>query len=80
MYSYGTIIGGIILGYISDKIHCRAILIFPSLIICAALLLIVYKLLDTEVLPYYFLIFFIGIFLGGPYNTITSACAIDIAK
>jgi len=30
-------------------------------------------------MEYYFMIFFIGVFLGGPYNIISSAVAIDLS-
>jgi hypothetical protein len=29
---------------------------------------------------YYFAIFFIGVFLGGPYNIISAAISIELAK
>jgi sugar phosphate permease len=36
--------------------------------------------LGLDALPYYFVIFFVGFFLGGPYNIISAAVSIDLAK
>lgn len=43
-------------------------------------MLVVKFFLHSEALPYYFVIFLIGFFLGGPYNIISAATAIDLAK
>jgi sugar phosphate permease len=36
--------------------------------------------LEVKVWPYYIILFLIGFFLGGPYNVICSASAVDIAQ
>lgn len=41
---------------------------------------VIYFFLGPNPLPYYFVVFGIGIFLGGPYNIIAVACSMDIAK
>jgi len=79
MNDVGTFIGGTIAGYFSDKIGLRVILMFPMIavsIVFMALTLIS----SSNALPYYFFIFFIGFFIGGPNNLISSASAIDLAK
>jgi hypothetical protein len=50
------------------------------LFISALLMFVVNFFLGSSPAPYYFLMFLIGIFLGGPYNIISAASAIDLAK
>lgn len=80
MFSIGNWIGGILTGIASDKLGTRALLICPMLFISALLMFVVNFFLGSSPVPYYFLMFLIGIFLGGPYNIISAASAIDLAK
>ncbi len=62
MFDYGAFIGGMLIGFIGDRIGKRAVLICPSLVI-AALLMIAVKVAGTEsAIFYYFVIFGIGLF------------------
>jgi len=80
MFSYGTFLGGIITGFISDHFNKRTVILSPFLLSASFLMLVVFIFLAESPVPYYFVIFFIGILLGGPYNIISSSCAIDLAK
>ena len=75
----GTFIGGIFTGHISDNSGKRSIYIFPQLVISAFLMAFVKLLLSEEPAPYYFFVFAIGLFLGGPANILSSVIAIDLA-
>lgn len=75
----GTFLGGMFAGIITDRIRGRAILLCPMLLISGFLMLCVY-LITPEAMSYYFLMFFIGVMLGGPYNMICTTIAIDLAK
>eukprot|EP00825_Cyclidium_porcatum_P030309 TRINITY_DN3213_c0_g6_i1.p1 TRINITY_DN3213_c0_g6~~TRINITY_DN3213_c0_g6_i1.p1 ORF type:complete len:492 (-),score=37.74 TRINITY_DN3213_c0_g6_i1:328-1803(-) len=79
-FDYGSYIGSILTGYITDRLGKRCIYMVPALWVAAVLSFVVYWSLATDPLPYYFVIFFIGIFLGGPYQIISAACCIDLAK
>ena len=67
-------------GLASDVKQKRAIIMCPMLFISVIFLFIVKFSLNTNALPYYFIIFFIGFFMGGPYNIISAASSIDLAK
>ena len=42
--------------------------------------LVKFVLINESAVYYYFAIFFIGVFLGGPYNILSAAISIDLAK
>lgn len=52
----------------------------PMLLLSTGFMFIVKFLLKNDGLPYYFVIFGVGLFLGGPYNIISSATVIDLSK
>lgn len=62
MFDYGTFLGGIIIGYLGDKFKMRAVFMCPSLLIAAGLMIMIKYLLGTSALPYYLIVFGIGIF------------------
>ena len=72
--------GGIITGYISDKIKKRAIVMFPMLLIASFICFCIKYFLSNQALPYYPMIFLVGIFMGGPYGLISSVVSIDLAQ
>ena len=78
-FDYGTFVGGMIVGHVGDKFQRRAMIINPSLLI-SILMLFLITLLKDNAIPYYFIIFFIGIFIGGPYNNISSAMVLFLAE
>lgn len=80
MNDIGNFIGGIVTGYLSDNNGKRSLFIFPQLIISAILMTVVKFIIPFEPLPYFIIIFAIGFFLGGPYNIISAAISIDLAK
>jgi sugar phosphate permease len=64
---------------LSDKIKKRALVMLPMLIIASFLCFVIKFFLTNEALPYYPMIFLVGIFIGGPYGLISSVVAIDLA-
>lgn len=80
MNDIGNFIGGIITGYLSDKNGKRSFFLFPQLIVAAIFMAVVKFTLSDQPLPYFFVIFAIGFFLGGPYNILSAAISIDLAK
>lgn len=80
MNDIGTFAGGILAGIFSDRVGKRAIFISPMLLISALFMISVKLFLNTAPGPYFFVMFMIGFFLGGPYNLISSCIAIDLAK
>jgi sugar phosphate permease len=62
MFDYGAFVGGMLIGFMGDRLGKRATLISPSLVI-AALLMISVKIVGTNnALFYYLTIFGIGLF------------------
>lgn len=62
MFDIGSFVGGMAIGFVGDRIGKRAIIISPSLVI-AALLMIAVKIAGTDsAIFYYFTIFGIGLF------------------
>ena len=80
MFDYGTFFGGVLVGYLSDKYGKRAYIMIPSLLFSTVLMVIVRFVLEDNVFTYYLLILLIGFFFGGPYNIISAAISIDLAK
>ena len=79
-YSLGTWLGGILTGVLSDRAGTRAIIMCPMLVLSAIILFCINYSLSSEPAPYFFAIFFAGMFLGGPYNLVSSVCTTDLAK
>lgn len=80
MSDVGTFVGGIVVGYLGDRFVKRALFLSPLLFVGSLFMLIVWKALQDNGLPYYFLIFGIGFLVGGPYRIIGSAIAIDLGQ
>ncbi|EAR96454.1 MFS transporter (macronuclear) [Tetrahymena thermophila SB210] len=80
MNDIGNFIGGVITGYLSDKNGKRSFFLLPQLVVAAIFMALVKFTLSDNPLPYFFVIFAIGFFLGGPYNILSAAISIDLAK
>ncbi len=79
VFDVATYLGGIITGYVSDKLKMRALVMFPMLLLSSVICFCFKYFLSNNPIPYYPMIFLIGIFLGGPYGLISSVVAIDLA-
>jgi len=80
MFDVGTICGGAIFGKLSDSVQGkRAFIIAPMLLVSSLFTFVINYFLGKNPVPYYFMIFLVGSFLGGSYNLISSAVAIDLA-
>lgn len=80
MVDVGSLIGGMLVGHLGDIYKLRALFLSPLLFLGSVVMLIVSQVLKDYSLPYYFLMFLIGIFTGGPYNVIGSAIAVDLGQ
>ncbi len=80
MVDVGSLIGGMLVGHFGDRLQLRALFLSPLLFLGSICMFIVSNALTNNALPYYFLMFLIGNFTGGPYNVIGSAIAVDLAQ
>lgn len=80
MVDLGSLIGGMIVGHLGDKYQLRALFLSPLLFLGSIIMVVVSQTLNDYSLPYYFLMFLIGNFTGGPYNVIGSAIAVDLGQ
>ncbi|EAR90476.2 MFS transporter (macronuclear) [Tetrahymena thermophila SB210] len=80
LFDIGIFIGGMIVGQVTDRIRKRAVLMGPSILFSVGLMIVCLILNTDSPLANSILFFFIGIFLGGPYNVCQSAIMIDLAK
>lgn len=70
----GAIFGGSLIGYLGGR-YLVSFFLTPSLYVSSILLLIPRFILGAGTAPYYIIMFFLGITLGGAYNVIsTSMC------
>lgn len=81
LYDVGMMPGGIIVGFVSDKFGGRRATVCSACFILLCPLLYVFANYGAEVKPWVLLIMllFMGTFVGGPNNIITSAVAADLA-
>lgn len=79
MMDVGTLLGGITIGYLGDFIKKRSLFLAPFILFSCIMMLVALLFLDAEPLPYFFVIFLMGVGLGGPYNIVGTVIAIDIA-
>jgi OPA family glycerol-3-phosphate transporter-like MFS transporter 3 len=70
MMDCGTFTGGIVIGYLGDKFKKRSLFLTPMIFVSMSMMLLAKFVLSDEPTPYFFVIFFMGIGLGGPYNII----------
>lgn len=68
------------MGHLGDIYKLRALFLSPLLFLGSIVMFAVSQALNEYSLPYYFLMFLIGIFTGGPYNVIGSAIAVDLGQ
>lgn len=80
MVDVGSLLGGMLVGHLGDIYKVRALFLSPLLFLGSVVMLIVSQALKDYSLPYYFLMFLIGLFTGGPYNVIGSAIAVDLGQ
>jgi sugar phosphate permease len=70
MMDAGTLVGSIFIGYLGDYIKKRSLFLAPFIFFSCIMMLIALFFLDNNPLPYFFVIFLMGIGLGGPYNIV----------
>lgn len=78
LFDVGGVIGGILAGHISDRLHARAITA-ASFMYCAIPALFFYRSYGSTSLTINILLMFIaGVFVNGPYALITTAVSADL--
>jgi sugar phosphate permease len=70
MIDVGTFIGGILLGYLGDRMGKRSLLLAPFIFFSCIMMLVTTLFLKSNPIPYFFVVLLIGVSLGGPYNII----------
>jgi sugar phosphate permease len=70
MMDCGTFLGGVLVGFLGDRFGKRSLFLSPLMVLSCLMMLIAKFLLSDVPLPYFFIIFFMGLGLGGPYNII----------
>lgn len=84
IYDLGNILGGILVGYLSDFYRGRrACVIGTFTCVSIPFLMSLTRLSDASTAPsspLFFVLAMLGVFCGGPINIITSAVAIDLAE
>ncbi|GAB4832749.1 hypothetical protein Ancab_006766 [Ancistrocladus abbreviatus] len=78
IFDIGGVIGGILAGYISDKIEARAVT-SVSFLLFSILALLLYRLYGSISMSANIVLMFVsGSFVNGPYSLITTAVATDL--
>lgn len=80
MVDVGSFIGAMLVGHLGDIYQLRALFLSPLLFLGSIVMFVVSQALSDYSLPYYFLMFLIGFFTGGPYIVIGSAIAVDLGQ
>ncbi|KAL4444821.1 hypothetical protein ABPG74_016029 [Tetrahymena malaccensis] len=83
MWSFGVLVGGIVSGYVGDRLHKRRGILMPPSLILLALSLFYFHTLNSKedsLINFYLTSLLIGIFLGGPYNVQHGPLIIDLGK
>jgi OPA family glycerol-3-phosphate transporter-like MFS transporter 3 len=78
LYDLGGILGGIVSGYISDRMGCRSPIVIVFLIVSALCLMILR--VSTTVLSFSISIALTGFFITGPANIMGSSAAADLGQ
>ena len=76
-FDLGGLFGGILLGYISDRLKERSLVTAISIIIALPFMLL-YNYFGCHLIPGIFLLFFTGLTVTGPYALITTAITADL--
>jgi sugar phosphate permease len=85
MVDVGAILGSIALGYISDLMHGKRspvalVAVIAAIGLCFTLTFNVYSLALNSPFLLLIVMFFVGFFISGLNNLISSACAADLGK
>jgi len=76
----GTLIGGIAVGYLSDYLDKRALLLSPFLLLSSIVMFLISFSVTNSPLFYYIMLLVLGICIGGPYGIMGTVIAMDIGK
>ena len=80
MVDTGSFIGGLVIGYVGDKLKFRALFLSPLLFVSSVVMFCSAYFLSNVALEYYFAIFLVGITIVGPYNIIGAVITIDLGR
>ena len=80
MVDTGSFIGGLIIGYLGDKMQLRALFLSPLLFASSIVMFCSAYFLSSIAWEYYVAMFLVGITIGGPYNIIGAVITIDLGR
>lgn len=80
MVDTGSFIGGLVIGYLGDKLKLRALLLSPLLLFSSIVMFSSAYFLTNIAWQYYLAMFLVGITIGGPYNIIGAVITIDLGR
>eukprot|EP00347_Sterkiella_histriomuscorum_P015299 403357549 len=81
MLDIGYVIGGVIIGYVSDLMYCRRVPVAVFSIVIATLLHIILVYLDAKMkIWFFFHIFLLGMLMGGAIAIVSGISCTDLGK
>ena len=80
MVDTGSFIGGLLIGYLGDRLQLRALFLSPLLFLSSIVMFCSAYFLSNVAWQYYIAMFLVGITIGGPYNIIGAVITIDIGR
>ena len=80
MVDTGSFIGGLLIGYLGDKLKLRALFLSPLLFLSSIVMFCSAYFLSNIAWQYYLAMFLVGITIGGPYNIIGAVITIDLGR
>jgi sugar phosphate permease len=79
-YEVGQLLGGIMVGWLSDKLNRRTIVLPGFLLVAVSIFFSLAYLTINDSAKFYVLLFFAGVCLGGPQTIISSAISADLGE
>lgn len=79
-YEVGQLVGGILIGWMSDRLNRRTIVLPGFLLVSVSIFFSLQFLTVNDVGKFYVLLFFAGLCLGGPLTIIASAISADLGE
>ena len=80
MVDTGSFIGGLLIGYLGDKLKLRALFLSPLLFLSSIVMFCSAYFLSNIAWQYYLAMFLVGITIGGPYNIIGAVITIELGR
>jgi OPA family glycerol-3-phosphate transporter-like MFS transporter 3 len=79
-YDIGTVVGGIVVGHVMDRMGHRCLIMVPMLIIAIPIMLSFRFISGSLFWLFYILVFILGFLIGSVANLVASLISIDVGK